>query len=84
MVDSVGGIGSVSNIGQINQGQQDRGKTDQRDAAERAEPRDRVEISQEARDLAEVERATQETRDALAQDNELSLGLDPEFTDSQE
>jgi len=73
MVDPINGVGGVPGVGRAQNQRTIQDSTVE--TREVSSPRDEVSISQEAIDLAQVERATQEVRSALENDTSASLGL---------
>lgn len=82
MVDSTKGIGPIQPIQSGKpQSQPSAKKADETQESRRTE--DLVEISQEALDQARAERAAQDARDTLKENQDLSLGLDASLLDEQ-
>ena len=83
MVDSVSGIGSITNITQANRADKAVERDDTRETR-RADPQDEVSISVDVQDLpgqAEAEQIAQDTREALAKNSDITLGLNRSFLD---
>lgn len=84
MVDITSGVGQSQSVSSTNRAQEAR-ERNQEAAQERQKAReviqDEVQISDEAISRLEAEQAAEDVREQLAQQEDQSLGLDPNFDD---
>ncbi len=76
MVDSINSVGQIQNIQSVKSNTQKNKDTSETENA--SAPVDAVEISEEALNLAQVEKAAAEAASSLSSDGSLSLSVDPE------
>lgn len=87
MVDPVNTTGSIQSIQSANKAQDVRRETQSREGSRTEEPRDEVSISQEAQDVLSASQAEEkagQTGKILAQNQQETLGLDPNFDQAED